>query len=138
MTTRRVSDAEMLAGVLLLRIERWLETEGVFDVAGVGDVELAAELDWEPGAGPVYLRRLDDGQVWRADITITARPATPEETRTELQRERDLTAELRGQLDTRERRIDALQAELRALAAGNPAVLPALLRLGIEPEQSTQ
>ena len=135
---RRASDEELLAGVLLLRIERWLEQEGVFDVAGFGDVEVAGELDWESGAGPVYLRRLDDGQVWRADITITARPATPEETRTELQRERDLTAELRGQLDTRERRIDALQAELRALAAGNPAVLPALLRLGIEPEQSTQ
>jgi hypothetical protein len=28
------------------------------------------------GAGPVYQRRLDDGQVWRADITVTARPAT--------------------------------------------------------------
>jgi hypothetical protein len=25
---------------------------------------------------PVYLRRLDDGQVRRADITVTARPAT--------------------------------------------------------------
>jgi hypothetical protein len=37
-----------------------------FDVAGVGNVELAGELDWEPCAGPVYLRRLDDGQVWRA------------------------------------------------------------------------
>ena len=24
------------------------------------------------GAGPVYLRRLADGQLWRADITITA------------------------------------------------------------------
>lgn len=121
--------------MLLLRIERWLELEGVFDIAGFGDVELAGELDWEPGAGPVYLRRLDDGQVWRADIAITARPATPEETRTALQREQDLTAELRGQSDARERRIDALQAELRALAAGNPAVLIALDRLGIEPEQ---
>jgi hypothetical protein len=124
--------------VLLLRIERWLEQEGVFDVAGFGDVELAGDLDWESGAGPVYLRRLDDGQVWRADITITARPATPEETRTELQRERDLTVELRRQLDARERRIDALQAELRALAAGNPAVLPALDRLGITPEQGAR
>ena len=91
MTTRRVSDAEMLVSVLLLRIERWLETEGVFDVAGVGDFELAAELDWEPGAGPVYLRRQDDRQVWRADITITARPATPEEAKTALQREQDRT-----------------------------------------------
>ena len=60
-------------------------SEGVFDVAGFGDVELAAELDWEPGAGPVYLRRLDSGQVWRADIAITARPATPEEAKTSCQ-----------------------------------------------------
>jgi hypothetical protein len=27
----------------------------------------------------VYLRRLDDNQVWRVDITMHARPATPEE-----------------------------------------------------------
>jgi hypothetical protein len=40
------------------RIERWLEPEGVFTILGFGDVELAGELDWEPGAGPVYLRRL--------------------------------------------------------------------------------
>ena len=73
----RASDEELLAGVLHLRIERWLEQEGVFDIPGLGDVELAGELDWEPGAGPVYLRRLADRQVWRADITITARPATP-------------------------------------------------------------
>ena len=45
-------------------------------------MELAGELDWESAAGPVYLRRLDSGQVWRADITVTARPATPEESRT--------------------------------------------------------
>jgi hypothetical protein len=45
-------------------------------------VELAGELDWESGAGPVYLQRLDDRQVWRADITITARPATPQESST--------------------------------------------------------
>src|SRR6266481_3516614 len=135
---RRASDEELLAGVLQLKIERWLELEGVFDVAGFGDVELAGELDWESGAGPVYLRRLDSGQVWRADIAITARPATPEEAKTALQHEQDRTAELRRQLDARERRIDALQAELRALAAGNPAVLPALDRLGISPEQGTQ
>ena len=134
----RASDEELLAGVLHLRIERWLEQEGVFDVAGFGDVKLAGELNWEPGAGPVYLRRLDDRQVWRADITITARPATPEEAKTALQYEQDRTAELRRQLDARERRIDALQAELRALAAANPAVLPALGRLGISPEQDTQ
>jgi hypothetical protein len=135
---RRASDEELLAGVLHLRIERWLEQEGVFDVAGFGDVELAGELDWEPGAWPVYLRRLDDRQVWRADITITARPATPEEAKTALQYEQDRTAELRRQLDARERRIDAPQAELRALAAANPAVLPALDRLGISPEQGRQ
>jgi hypothetical protein len=52
-TARRVSDAEMIAGVLLLRIERWLETEGVFDVAGVGDFELAAELDWAQATATV-------------------------------------------------------------------------------------
>jgi hypothetical protein len=128
----------MLAGALLLRIERWLEAEGVFGVAGFGDAELAAELDWESGAGPVYLRRLDDSQVWRTDITITARPATPEETKTALQREQDRTAGLRRQLDERERRIDAMQAEFRALAADNPAVLPALDRLGLSPEQGMQ
>lgn len=85
----------------------------------------------------MYLRKLDGGQVWRADITITARPATPEEAKTALQREQDRTAQLRSQLDNRERRIDALQAELRALAAGNPAVLPVLGRLGISPEQGS-
>jgi hypothetical protein len=69
---RRASDEELLAGA---RIERWLEQEGVFTILGFGDVE----LDWVPGAGPVYLRRLDDGQVWRADITVTARPAAPGE-----------------------------------------------------------
>ena len=79
---RRGSDEELLSGALQARIERWLELEGVFNVAGFGDVELAGELDWEPGAGPVYLRRLDDGKVWRADITITARPATSEEAST--------------------------------------------------------
>jgi hypothetical protein len=129
--TRRASEAEMLAGVLLLRIERWLELEGVFDVTGFGDVELAAELDWEPGAGPVYLRRLGDNQVWRADIAITARPATAEEAKTALQREQDTTAELRRQLG-------ALQAGIRALAAEDPAVLPALGRLGISPGQAAQ
>ena len=77
---RRASDEELLAGVLHLRIERWLEQEGVFDVAGFGDVELAGELDWEPGAGWVYLRRMDDAQIWRVDITVTARPAAPGET----------------------------------------------------------
>jgi hypothetical protein len=58
----------------------------------------------------------------------------PEELKTPLQRERDLAAELRRQLDAREHRIDSLQAELRVLAAGNPAVLPVLDRLGIRPE----
>jgi hypothetical protein len=74
---RRVSDEELLAGALHARIERWLEREGIFTILGFGDVELADEMDWEPGAGPVYLRRLDDGRVWRADITVTARPAAP-------------------------------------------------------------
>jgi hypothetical protein len=76
---RRCSDQLLLTGILQHRIERWLEREGVFHVAGLGDVELAGELDWEPGAGPVYLRRLDDGQVWRVNIIMTVRPATSEE-----------------------------------------------------------
>ena len=77
---RRCSDAELLAGLLQHRIERWLELAGVSTFLGFGDaVELAGELDWEPGEGTLYLRRLDDGQVWRVDITIAARPATPEE-----------------------------------------------------------
>jgi hypothetical protein len=75
----RVSDRELLAGALHARIERWLEQEGAFTVLGFGEMELAGDLDWEPGAGPVYLRRLDDGQLWRADITVTARPAGPGE-----------------------------------------------------------
>lgn len=83
---RRASDEELLAGILQARIERWLEQEGVFHVAGFGDVALADELDWEPGAGPVYLRRLADGQLWRADITITARPAQPGEAGTHRRR----------------------------------------------------
>ena len=135
---RRASGGELLAGILQMRIERLLEQEGVLDIPGFGDVELAGDLDWEPGAGPVYLRRPGDSQVWRAHIAITARPATPEEAKTAVQREQDRTAELRRQLDDRDRRIDALQAGLRALAVGNPEVLPALARLGISPEQGTQ
>jgi hypothetical protein len=76
---RRCSDEELLAGILQHRLERWLELEGVFEMLGFGHVELAGELDWEPGAGTVYLRRLDDGRVWRVDITMTARRATTEE-----------------------------------------------------------
>ena len=125
---------ELLAGMIVTRLERWLELEGVFEVPGVGHVELAGEIDWEPGSGTLYLRRLDDGRVWRVDVPVAVRPATPEEAKTALQRERDLAAELRRQLDAREHRIDSLQAELRALAAGNPAVLPVLDRLGIRPE----
>ena len=69
----------LLAGTLQARIERWLEQEGVIHAAGFGDFTLAGELDWEPDTGPVYLRRIADGQLWRADITITARPAKPGE-----------------------------------------------------------
>jgi hypothetical protein len=58
---RRASDEELLADILQARIERWLEQEGVFHVAGFGDVALA------------------DRQLWRADITITVRPAWPGE-----------------------------------------------------------
>ncbi len=128
------ADEELLAQMIVTRLERWLEREGAFEVPGAGRVELAAEIGWEPGSGTLYLRRLDDGRVWRVDVPVAVRPATPEEAKPALQRERDLTAELRRQLDAREHRIDSLQAELRALAAGNPAVLPVLDRLGIRPE----
>ena len=128
------ADGELLAGMIVTRLERWLELEGVFEVPGVGHVELAGEIDREPGSGTLYLRRLDNGRVWRVDVPVAVRPATPEEAKTALQREQDLAAELRRQLDAREHRIDSLQAELRLLAAGNPAVLPVLDRLGIRPE----
>jgi hypothetical protein len=128
------ADGELLAGMIVTRLERWLELEGAFEVPGAGHVELAGEIDWEPGSGTLYLRRLDDGKVWRVDVPVAVRPATPEEAKTALQRERDLAAELRRQLDAREHRIDSLQAELRVLAAENPAVLPVLDRLGIRPE----
>jgi len=128
------ADGELLAGMIVTRLERGLEREGVFEVPGVGHVELAGEIDWEPGSGTLYLRRPGDGRVWRVDVPVAVRLATPEEAKTALQRERDLAAELRRQLDAREHRIDALQAELRVLAAGNPAVLPVLDRLGIRPE----
>jgi hypothetical protein len=125
---------ELLAGMIVTRLERWLELEGVFEVPGVGHVELAGEIDWEPGSGTLYLRRPGDGRVWRVDVPVAVRPAPPDEAKPALQRARDLAAELRRQLDAREHRIDSLQAELRALAAGNPAVLPVLDRLGIRPE----
>jgi hypothetical protein len=43
-----------------------------FHVAGFGDVDLVGELDWEPGADPVYPRRMDDGN--KAAVV----PSTPE------------------------------------------------------------
>jgi hypothetical protein len=128
------ADGKLLAAMIVIRLERSLELEGAFEVPGVGQVELAGEIGGEPGSGTLYLRRPEDGRVWRVDAPVTARPATPEETKTALQRERDLSAELRRQLDARDQRIDSLQAELRLLAAGNPALLPVLDRLGIRPE----
>jgi hypothetical protein len=128
------ADGKLLAGMILTRLERWLELEGAFEVPGVGQVELAGEVGWEPGSGTLYLRRIDGGRLWRVDVPVAARPATPEEVKTALERERDLAAELRRQLDAREHRIDSLQSELRALAAGNPAMRPVLDRLGIRPE----
>jgi hypothetical protein len=118
------ADGELLARMIVTRLEWWLELEGAFEVPGVGHVELAGEIGWEPGSGTLYLRRPGNGRVWRVNVPVAVRPATPEETKTALQRERDLAAGLRGQLDAREHRIDPLQAELRVLAAGNPAVLP--------------
>ena len=128
------ADGELLARNIVTRLERSLELEEPFEVPGVGQVELAGDIGWEPGSGTLYLRRPEDGRVWRVDVPVTVRPATPEEAKTALQRERDLTAVLRRQLDAQGRRIDSLQAELLALAAGNPAVLPVLDRLGIRPE----
>lgn len=125
---------ELLAGMITAQLERWLEQQGVFEVPGVGQVELAGEIDWERGSGTLYLRRPADGRIWRVDVPVAVRPATPEEVKTPLERARDLAAELRRQLDAREDRIDSLQAEFRVLAAGNPAVLPVLDRLGIRPE----
>jgi hypothetical protein len=100
------ADGELLARMIVTRLERWLELEGVFEVPGVGHVELAGEIGWEPGSGTLYLRRPGDGRVWRVDVPVAVRPATPEEAKTALQRERDLAAELRRQLDAREHRID--------------------------------
>jgi hypothetical protein len=100
------ADGELLAGMIVTRLERWLELEGAFEVPGVGHVELAGEIGWEPGSGTLYLRRPGDGRVWRVDVPVAVRPATPEEAKTALQRERDLAAELRRQLDAREHRID--------------------------------
>ena len=75
---RRASDEELLAGALHTRIERWLELEGVFTIPGFGDVELADDLGLGAGRRPgAHLRRLNDSQVWRAGITVTARPAAP-------------------------------------------------------------
>jgi hypothetical protein len=128
------TDEELLAGTIIAWHERWLELEGSSRSRGVGHAELAGEIDWEPGSGTLYLRRLDDRRVWRVDVPVAVRPATAEEAKTALQREQDRAAELRRQLDARELRIDALQAELRALGSGNPAVLPVLDRLGMRPE----
>lgn len=50
MVPRRASDEELLAGILQLKIERWLEQEGVFDIAGLGDVELPA--NWTGSQAP--------------------------------------------------------------------------------------
>lgn len=61
---------ELLAGELHARTERWLEQEGTFTVPRFGDVE---------PAGGLYLRQLDGGQLWCADITVTVRPASPGE-----------------------------------------------------------
>ena len=60
-------------------IERWAGAGAVFTIPGFGDVELAGHLDWEPGAGLAHLRWLNDSQVRRAGITVTARPAAPGE-----------------------------------------------------------
>jgi hypothetical protein len=126
--------AELLAGTVITRLERWLELEGVFEVPGVGHVELAGEIDWEPGGGTLYLRRLDDRRAWRIDVPVTARPATPEEDKTALQREQERADELQRRLDSREQDLATLRAELRGLAAEHPAVLPLLDRLGVRPE----
>ena len=74
------AEEELLAEMIVSRLTRWLELEGVFEVPGVGRVELAAEFDWMPGSGMLYLRRVDDGRAWRVNLPVTVRPATPDET----------------------------------------------------------
>ena len=69
---------KLLAGMIVAGLEQWLEQQGVFEVPGVGHVELAREIDWEPGSGTLYLRRVEDGRVWRVDVPVAVRPATPE------------------------------------------------------------
>jgi hypothetical protein len=115
---------ELLAGMIVTRLVRSLEMERVFEVPGVGRVELTGEIDREPGSGTLYLRRLDDGRVWRVDVPVAVRPATPEDAKTALQRAQDLAAELRRQLDTREHRIDSLAGRAPRLGRREPGGAP--------------
>ncbi len=94
------------------------------DIIGIGHATLRL-ADGELIAYP-------DDRAEAADDRAEER--VPAEASTAPPREQDLVADLRGQLAARERRIESLQAELRALAAGNPALLPVLDRLGIRPE----
>jgi hypothetical protein len=57
-------------------VRRWLELEGAFEVHGIGHFGLAGEIDWEPGSGTLYLRRLGDLRAWRVDIPVPVRLAT--------------------------------------------------------------
>jgi len=86
------------------------------DIIGIGHATFRL-------AGGELIAYADDG----------AEENVPAQAKTALQREQDLVADLRGQLAAREHRIESLQAELRALAAANPALLPVLDRLGIRP-----
>jgi hypothetical protein len=53
------ADGELLAAMIVIRLERWLELEGAFEVPGVGQVELAGDIGWEPerDAVPAAARR---------------------------------------------------------------------------------
>jgi hypothetical protein len=84
------AEEELLAGMIVTRLERWLELEGAFEAPGAGRAELAGEIDWEPGSGTLHLRRIDDGKVWRVDVPVAVRPATPEEVKTPLRRAKAL------------------------------------------------
>ena len=71
------ADGELLAAMIATRLERWLEREGAFEVPGVGQVELAGEIGWEPGSGTLYLRRPEDGRVCASTSRWPSAPPRP-------------------------------------------------------------
>jgi hypothetical protein len=78
---RRGTDEELLAGMIVIRLERWLELEGIFEVPGSAMPSWPGRSTGSRAAGTLYLRRLDDAKVWRVDVPVAVRPATAEEGR---------------------------------------------------------